>query len=80
MIDDILFFAATKAEHNSGLMAVLECHQKAGITLNEAKCQFCKTSIHFCEYIIDNEGVLPDPAKTEALALIPHYQNVADVR
>ena len=61
-------------------MAVLEHLQQAGITLNETKCQFCKTSIFFCGYLIDSEGICPDPAKTKALAHMPPCQNVAAVR
>ena len=79
MMDDILILAATKPQHDSRLMAICDHLQQAGITLNETKCQNCNTSILLCGYIIDSEGIHPDPAKTEALARMPPCQNVADV-
>ena len=36
--------------------------------------------ISFCGYVIDKEGLRPDPAKTEALNNMPACKNVADVR
>lgn len=80
MIDDVLVFGKTEVEHDRRLNHVLKRLQNAGITLNKAKCAFRQTSIHFCGYVIDGNGVRPDPAKTEALALMPRCRNVADVR
>lgn len=80
MIDDVLVFGSTREEHDSRLLAVLQRIDQSGITLNAAKCEFRKASIRFCGYIIDNEGIHPDPCKTEALANMPACQNVAEVR
>ena len=80
MIDDVLVFGATNEEHDCHLLAVLQHIDQAGITLNEAKCQFRKTSVRFCGYVIDSKGIHPDLSKTEALTNLPACQNVADVR
>ena len=80
MIDDVLVYGATQEEHDRRLLASLEQIQKAGITLNRAKCQFGITCIHFCGYVIDSSGIHPNPAKVEALTHMPTCQSVADVR
>ena len=80
MIDDVLVYGATQEEHDRRLLASLEQIQKAGITLNRAKCQFGVTCIHFCGYVIDSSGIRPNPAKVEALTHMPTCQSVADVR
>ena len=80
MIDDILVFGATRKEHNDRLLATLERINKAGITLNRSKCQFSKSRIHFCGYIVDSSGVSPDPARVDALTRMPACQDVSGVR
>ena len=79
-MDDILFISATKKEHTQWLCAVFNCIQDAGITLNKSKCQFYRSQISFCRYVIDKGGLRPDSAKTEALNNMPACKNVADVR
>ena len=37
MIDDILVHGSTQEEHDQRLEAVLECIEKAGVTLNREK-------------------------------------------
>ena len=39
--DDMLVHGRTKEEHDTHLRAVLERLEKAGVTLNAARCSFC---------------------------------------
>ena len=80
MMDDVLIFGSTQEEHDSRLLSSLKRIKESGITLNGAKCEFCKTCISFCGYVIDQAGIHPDPSKVEALVRMPACQNVSDVR
>jgi len=47
LIDDILIYGRTQAEHDQRLLAVLSHICKAGLTLNREKCVFNTISINF---------------------------------
>ena len=78
-IDDTLAHAATQVEHVERLRTVLKRLQEAGVTLNEI-CEFSKRSVKFLGHIIDEQGIRPDPAKTEAIRNFPVPQKVNDLQ
>ena len=80
IMDDILIHAKTKEEHDQRLDAALHKLSEAGVTLNEDKCEFGKTSIRFAGHIISDKGVLSDPEKTEAIRQMEAPTNVSEVR
>ena len=47
MMDDILVYGCNQAEHDSRLMAVLECLKQARVTLNKDKCSFSVDRVTF---------------------------------
>ena len=59
MMDDILVYGSTQAEHDSHLISVLDKIKASGATLNEDKCQFSTKSIKFLGHIIDSSGIRP---------------------
>jgi len=67
LVDDILIFGKTQAQHDQRLATVLEKLEKANITLNETKCQFSVSSVTYLGHVIDKEGVKPDPEKVVAI-------------
>ena len=80
LMDDILVFGKTKAEHDKRLFAVLEQLQKAGVTLNTDKCEFWRNKLTFLDHIVSKEGILPDPTKTEAIRKMNTPTNVTELR
>ena len=66
-------------QHVERLRTVLKRLQEAGVTLNE-KCEFSKRSVKFLGHIIDEKGIRPDPAKTEAIRSFPVPQKVNDLQ
>ena len=54
MIDDVLVFGKNQEEHNKHLTVDLGKIQRAGLTLNEGKCQFSKDRITFLGKVIDD--------------------------
>ena len=79
-MDDILVTAKSQEEHDCYLEMVLDRLQKAGLTLNTAKCEFSKTSVKFLGHIIDETGVRPDPEKISAIQKIKTPTSVSDLR
>ena len=69
-IDDTLVHAATQVEHDERLRTVLKRLQEAGVMLNK-KCEFSKHSVKFLGHIFNEQGICPDPAKTEAICSFP---------
>ena len=67
LVDDVLIFGRTKMEHDARLDTALQQIQAAGVTLNQEKCEFQKSNLLFLGHIIDEKGILADPAKTEAV-------------
>ncbi|PIK37700.1 hypothetical protein BSL78_25470 [Apostichopus japonicus] len=79
-IDDILIHAPNQDLHDARLGEVLNRLDKAGMTLNKAKCEISKKSIQFVGHIVSDNGILPDPEKTKALRDMPRPENIHDVR
>lgn len=80
VMDDILVFGATKAEHDNRLNAVLRTIKDSGLKLNRAKCHFGKPEIQYFGHIISAEGMRPDPAKVKAITNMSSPTNVEELR
>ncbi|KAK9675156.1 Reverse transcriptase (RNA-dependent DNA polymerase), partial [Popillia japonica] len=78
--DDILVFGKSQEEHDVALESVLERLKQSGLTLNERKCAFMKTSIHFLGFIFSDKGIAPDPKKVEAINNLDPPKNPSEVR
>jgi transposase InsO family protein len=79
-LDDILVWGKTKEEHNARLRQVLERLAKAGITLNDGKCQFGVNKVIFLGHELDEKGIRADKSKVEAINRMPAPTNVTEVR
>ena len=77
LIDDILMFGSTEAEHDSRLDAVMKRIESAGVTLNLEKCSFQQCNLKF---LGDDRGISADPAKTSAILNMPNPHNVSDLQ
>lgn len=73
-LDDILIFGDTQEIHDECLKATLDCLSAHGMTLNENKCVYKKTSLQFLGRMIGSDGVAPLPDTLEAIinASVPH--------
>ena len=66
-MDDILVYGENQTVHDRRLIRVLECQKESGVTLNDQKCEFSKTSIKFLGYIVSDQGIEVDPDKIDAI-------------
>ena len=71
--DDIIMFGYREdgQDHDETVREVLEKAKAVGMRFNPAKYQFRKTQVKFFGLILSRQGVSPDPAKIEALKLLP---------
>ena len=80
VVDDILAYDATYAEHLVHIIHILQKSEAQGITLNARKFQFGRSSVDFCGYHITRDGYTVDRRKTSAISEFPRPQNITDLR
>ena len=61
MMDDILVYGESEAQHWERLRAVLNRIEGSGMALQKEKCEFGLTSVKFLGHVVSNEGVALDP-------------------
>ena len=66
-LDDVLIFGSDQSQHDERLLAALQRIEAAGVTLNEAKCEFSKSQLKFLGHIINQHGISADPDRTSAI-------------
>ena len=71
--DDIIMFGYREdgKDHDKTVREVLDKAKAVGMHFDPSKCQFRKTQVKFFGLILLRQGVLPDPAKIEALKRLP---------
>ena len=79
-LDDILVAGNSEEEHLENLDRVLSRLEEAGLRLNRSKCSFLQTSVSYLGYVIDREGIHPDPTKVTAVLGAPTPKNVSELR
>ena len=80
LMDDVLVFGKSQAEHDTHLEAVLKRMESAGVTLNPNKCEFSQSELKFLGHIINNQGVKVDPEKTKAILDMQPPNSVSEMR
>jgi hypothetical protein len=79
-MDDILILGATQQEHDSRVRQVLQKLKLAGLTLNDAKCEFSKKEITYLGHIINSKGIRADPKKVKAVRDFPIPKTVHEMQ
>eukprot|EP00731_Ephydatia_muelleri_P029836 Em0021g359a len=74
-IDDVIVFSASFEQHLTRLRAVLDRIAKAGLRLKTAKCQFVQRQVKYLGHVVSEQGIEPDPQKTQALKNFPTPTN-----
>ncbi len=67
-------------EHNQNLDTILADLERAGVTIAEAKSQFCRAGIKIVGYICDANGRHPDTPKIINILDWPEYTDTTSVR
>lgn len=79
-LDDIIIVSQTFEEHLHTLSLVFDRLHAAGLVVSPDKCQYCRPQLRYLGYIVDGQGLHPDPEKVEAILTIPRPKNVTEIR
>uniref|UniRef100_A0A6G5A909 Putative tick transposon n=1 Tax=Rhipicephalus microplus TaxID=6941 RepID=A0A6G5A909_RHIMP len=79
-LDDVIIFGKTFHEHNHRLSVVLDCVKQAGLVLNAKKCHFGERQALVLGYLVDKDGIRPDPYKISAVRDFKQPTSLKDLR
>ncbi|MCG8045975.1 MAG: RNase H-like domain-containing protein [Candidatus Thiodiazotropha endolucinida] len=79
-LDDILIYSETLEEHLFHLTTVFDRLRLHGLKLKLKKCSFLQAETQYLGFIINAQGVSPDPQKVEAIRSLPTPTCVREVR
>lgn len=79
-LDDVIIFSRTPEEHIAHIQAVMDRLRMHNLRLKKSKCSFFSEQILYLGYIINKDGIKPDPEKVTALQKLPDPKNVKEVR
>ncbi len=79
-MDDVVVWGRSEAEQTVNLQRVLQCFREWRLKLHPGKCAFGLEEIKLLGYIVDQDGLHPDPAKAAAIANLGTPSGVPEVR
>ena len=79
-LDDILIFSPTIDDHLNHINTVFQRLRMHGLRLKLKKCSFLQSETNYLGFVIDSQGIKPDPKKVEAIKSIPPPTCVREVR
>ena len=53
---------------------------EAGLRINRDKCEFACLSVTYLGYLLDKEGLRPDPERIKPVLDMPSSKNIKDLR
>ena len=66
-IDDILVYSKTQEQHAEHLREVLDTLRSESLYAKFSKCEFWLREVQFLGHLVNQNGILVDPAKVEAM-------------
>ncbi|KAK1432277.1 hypothetical protein QVD17_09172 [Tagetes erecta] len=79
-IDDILVYSRSESDHACHLREVLETLRKEKLYAKFSKCAFWLKEVQFLGHVINEDGILVDPSKVEAILKWVPPKNPTEVR
>lgn len=79
-LDDIIIVSEDFESHLATLEKVIDRLSNAGLTISAEKCQFCRSSLKYLGFVVDQNGLRPDPEKVEAILNLSPPKTVTEIR
>ncbi len=79
-LDDILIFSETEQEHMQHLQQVFDRLRQHKLKLKLSKCNFIQDQTKYLGFIVDKDGIKPDPDKVTAIKTMSAPTTVKEVR
>ena len=80
IVDDILVWGSTEAEHDRNLLKVLDRIREINLKLKWDKCKFKVNEVGYVGHLLTAEGLKPDPEKVRAIVEMKIPENVKDLQ
>ena len=79
-LDDIIIHSASLEEHAEHLTAILADLRSEKLFAKSKKCEFAKSQIEFCGFVVSEKGISTQPSKIQAINDWPTPKSVADLK
>lgn len=79
-LDDLCIATSTFEEHIEVLDIVYNKLRVAGFTINFEKCEFCKSSLKFLGFVVDEGGLRSDPEKVQAILALKAPKTTTEIK
>lgn len=79
-LDDIIVCSPDFQSHLTHLKEIFKRLREAGLTINQEKCEFCKTQVEYLGHVVTREGIKMNEKKIEAVIKIKQPVNAKEVR
>ena len=79
-LDDIIVVTETFEENVKWLELVLKKIVDAGLVVQRKKCEFCCDKVTYLGFILDRDGLRPDPERIAPILKYPTPLNIRDLR
>lgn len=79
-MDDIIIYSVSLQEHVERLRAVFDCLRTANFKIQMDKSEFLRKEVAFLGHVVTPEGVLPNPAKIEAVIKYPIPKTTREIK
>ncbi len=80
IVDDILVWGSTVAEHDENLLKVLHRIREINLKLKWDKCKFKVKEVRYVGHLLTEDGLKPDPEKIRAITEMQIPSNVKDLQ
>uniref|UniRef100_A0A0N5BBX0 RNA-directed DNA polymerase n=1 Tax=Strongyloides papillosus TaxID=174720 RepID=A0A0N5BBX0_STREA len=79
-LDDILTCANDETIHLNNIEAILQRIEQFGMKITLNKCQFGRSTAQYLGFVLDNNGIHPNPDKVKAISEKPIPRNQKEVK
>ena len=79
-LDDMIIFSNSEEEHLLYLEEVFCQLRKAGLKMNQSKCNFFKSQIHYLGNLISEDGICPLPDKLDNIKNMPAPKCMKEIK
>lgn len=79
-LDDCIIATNNFEDHLLTLKEIFTRLRKAGFTINIDKCQFCRPSLKYLGFVVDQNGLRTDPDKVSAISQFPLPSTVTEIK
>ena len=78
-LDDVIIFSPTLEEHQKHISQIFECLREHKLKMKISKCKFVQSETQYLGFIVDGNGIKPDPEKVKVIRAMLPPENVKGV-